>query len=398
VAEIGMTLHATGSLEEATGRVRDVVVVGAGPAGAMSALLLARAGLDVLLVERRSFPRYKVCGGYLNAHALAALERAGLAGEIEVTGAAPIAAIRIHRARSRATIPLPPGRSVSRAAFDALLVRSAVAAGVFFLPETMATIAGKTGDADGDTRRVILQRARRSAEASGRVVVVADGLGHPSLRGSPGLGEQVARRSRLGLGAVLEPGAAKIAPGAIEMVVGRSGYAGLSETGDGRVNIAAAVDAASLRTPGGAADAVASLLRGADLDPDIPAIRRADWHGTLPLTRTIARPAGRRLFVLGDAAGYVEPFTGEGMAWALTGAEALVPFVAKSVGAWRSTLAEEWIAAHRSVVVREQRWCRALARALRRPWFVTLAVALLRRRSGLARPIIDHLSPRAPSS
>ena len=386
-----MILPPTGSLEDATGRVRDVVVVGAGPA-----VTIPRAGLDVLLVERRSFPRYKVCGGYLNAHALAALERAGLADEVEETGAAPIATIRIHRAGSRATIPLPPGRSVSRAAFDAMLVRSAISAGVFFLPETTATIADEAGATDGDTRRVILQKPHASAESSGRVVIVADGLGHPSLRGSSDPGERIARRTRLGLGAVLEPGAVAIAPGAIEMVVGRSGYVGLSETKEGRVNIAAAVDAAALRTRGGAADAVVSLLRGADLDPDIAAIRRADWHGTLPLTRTIARPAARRLFVLGDAAGYIEPFTGEGMAWALTGARALVPFVTESAGAWRPSLAEGWIAAHRSVVVREQRWCRALARALRRPWFVTLAIALLRRQPGLARPVIGHFSPRVP--
>ena len=393
-----MTLPPTGTLEDAAGRIRDVVVVGAGPAGAMSALVLARAGLDVLLVERKTFPRYKVCGGYLNAHALAALGRAGLLSGLEETGPAPIGTIRIHRAGSRATIPLPPGRSVSRAAFDALLVRSAISSGVFFLPETTATIAAETGAADGDLRRVILQKPHAEpAEASARVVVVADGLGHPSLRAHAGVEERIARRSRIGLGVLLEPGAARIMPGAIEMVVGRHGYVGLSKTGDGRVNIAAAVDPGALRTAGGAADAVISLLGGADLDPDIAAIRRADWHGTLPLTRTIVRPAGRRLFVLGDAAGYIEPFTGEGMAWALTGAETLVPFVTESAGARRPSLAEGWIGAHRSVVVREQRWCRALARALRHPWFVTLAVALLHRQPGLARPVIGHLSPGVPS-
>ncbi|HEY7428386.1 MAG TPA: FAD-dependent oxidoreductase, partial [Gemmataceae bacterium] len=73
-----MTVAATTGLEEASRRTWDVVVVGAGPAGAMAAHELARRGCAVLLVDRAAFPRWKVCGCCLNGHALVTLQAAGL--------------------------------------------------------------------------------------------------------------------------------------------------------------------------------------------------------------------------------------------------------------------------------------------------------------------------------
>ena len=68
--------------------------------------------------------------------------------------------------------------------------------------------------------------------------------------------------------------------------------------------------------------------------------------GTIPLTRRLSRPAARGIFVLGDAAGYVEPFTGEGMAWAFAGAEAVVPFVIRATQSHERRLEREWIGAY----------------------------------------------------
>ena len=68
----------------------DAIVIGAGPAGALSATLLARQGSSVLLVERRAFPRRKVCGGCLNARALSSLDRACLGASVRALGATPL--------------------------------------------------------------------------------------------------------------------------------------------------------------------------------------------------------------------------------------------------------------------------------------------------------------------
>jgi flavin-dependent dehydrogenase len=98
---------------------------------------------------------------------------------------------------------------------------------------------------------------------------------------------------------------------------------------------------------------------------------------------------GHRLFVVGDAAGYVEPFTGEGMAWALSSAVALAPL---AVGEWRPEAARHWTATHRRVVVARQGPCRWLAAALRRPWLMGGIVAMLSLWPALAWPVTHALN------
>jgi flavin-dependent dehydrogenase len=116
--------------------------------------------------------------------------------------------------------------------------------------------------------------------------------------------------------------------------------------------------------------------------------------GTIPLTRRLSRPAARGVFVLGDAAGYVEPFTGEGMAWAFAGAEAVVPFVKRAVRSHGHGLDHDWIRAYARGIGRDQRWCRLVARLLRVPAIVTPIVTLLQRKPGLAGPVLAHMAAR----
>src|SRR4029077_7750493 len=96
-----------------------------------------------------------------------------------------------------------------------------------------------------------------------------------------------------------------------------------------------------------------------------------------PLTRRRPRLAGLRFFVLGDAAGYVEPFTGEGMAWALAAAVAVAPLADRAAVAWQPSLEREWERTSRQVVRHRQWTCRAAAAVLRRPWLTRAVVALL---------------------
>jgi 2-polyprenyl-6-methoxyphenol hydroxylase-like FAD-dependent oxidoreductase len=109
------------------------------------------------------------------------------------------------------------------------------------------------------------------------------------------------------------------------MAVSRSGYCGLVRLADGGIDLAAAVDRAALAGPTGPGGAVWSILNEAEGDigrlrMSEQAIRTAEFRATPPLTHASALVAGAtgRMLRAGDAAAYVEPFTGEGIGWALT--------------------------------------------------------------------------------
>jgi flavin-dependent dehydrogenase len=390
MAEAGVMLQ-----ERAVGQPWDAIVVGAGPAGALSATLLAREGLSVLLVERRAFPRRKVCGGCLNAQALAALARAGLDDRVRALGATGVHALRLHQHARSAVIRLPPGLAVSRHALDAALASAAEEAGCVFLAETAALVVPE-GDEPWRKgwRRVSLRGPHgRIVLASARAIVVADGLSHSSLRECSSFHSRVSRTARIGVGGEAGPGTIALEPGSITMAVGRGGYVGAVEVEGGRVNIAAAIDPAFLKARATASSAVRAILAEAGVGASA-SLDGIDWMGTIPLTRRLSRPAARGVFVLGDAAGYVEPFTGEGMAWAFAGAEAVVPFVKRAVGSHGHGLDHDWIRAHARGIGRDQRWCRLVARVLRVPAIVTPLVTLLQRKPGLAGPVLAHMAAR----
>jgi flavin-dependent dehydrogenase len=366
----------------------------------MAACLLAQAGVRVLLVERSTFPRPKVCGGCLNALAVATLERAGLAARVRACGAREIDALVLrHRGRT-ARLAIPRGLAVSRDTLDPALAAGAVSAGAVLDTGAVATVVeGSAPELDEGRRQVSLQwRDGRSSTASARVVLAADGLAHSSLRACARLRSVPARGARVGIGGLAPAGILDLAGGTITMAVGGHGYVGAVDVEDGRVNVAAAIDAGFLRSRTGAGDAVASILEEAGVKADRGALVAIDWGGTIPLTRRMPRPASRRLFVIGDAAGYVEPFTGEGMAWAFGAAEAVVPLAQQAIAGWRDRLAEEWCATYARRIGREQRWCRAVASVLRVPALVALQVVLLGRHPALARPVLAHFDPRAPRS
>lgn len=118
----------------------DVVIVGAGPAGAMAAHAAASRGARVLLVDKATFPRGKVCGCCINAAALATLERAGL-GDVPLRcGAVKVDEVLLVARGRRATLALPVGVALSREALDAALIEEAVTAGVVFMPGVHARL------------------------------------------------------------------------------------------------------------------------------------------------------------------------------------------------------------------------------------------------------------------
>lgn len=372
----------------------DAIVIGAGPAGAFAAIGLARAGLTTLLVERKAFPRQKVCGGCLNARAVDVLQKAGLADELRALGAQPLSSIRLRYGGRSANIGLPAGLAVTRATLDALLVGAAVSAGCAFLPETTALVepeSGPPGRSSGGTRVVRLkQRENISGIASARVVLVADGLGHSCLHDSQAMRGVVEPDARIGVGAVGGKGCVDSLSGCVTMAVGRGGYVGITDVEEGRINVAAAFDVDFLKAQGGPAGAVRAILISAHLRAT-RALDALDWQGTVPLTRHMLAPVAHRVFVVGDAAGYVEPFTGEGMEWALAAADALVPLTVRAVSRWDRAIEQQWLDTYDRTVRQNQRRCRTLSRTLRHPSLVGLMVASLSVQPALAKPFLGRV-------
>jgi flavin-dependent dehydrogenase len=385
-----MSLTPTLDLADAATRRWDVVVVGAGPAGTTAARELARRGTSVLLLDRATFPRYKVCGCYLNGNALATLKAVGLGGLTTACGAGPIRGFLLGTRGVAARMPLPEGMVLSREAFDAALVEAAVAAGSAFLPGTWATLEGAS---DG-VRQLRLSQGGREALVAARVVLAADGLGGKLLARAGVTEAPPEAGSRIGAGVVLADAPSFFAPGTIYMACGSRGYMGLERLEDGRLDMAGAFDADWVRAVGGPGEAGTQLLQ--EVGWPVPEhLAQRGWRGTAALTRQAVRLAAERVFAVGDAAGYVEPFTGEGMAWALAAGAAIAPLAARAATAWHPSLIRRWAETYQRIVGRRQLVCRAAAAVLRRPWLVRLTIHLLAALPILSAPVVALLNHRS---
>lgn len=366
-----------------TDRVWDAVVVGAGPAGSTTARELARSGFAVLLVDKASFPRNKVCGCCLNGSALAVLDQLGLGRIPGACGAVPLDQFHLSSGNRSARIRLPAGVALSRWAFDSALIQAAVDAGVTFLPA--ATVKPGTHENGIHTLTV----SSPHPPIATRLIIAADGL-NGSFSQVIGERHAIVSDSRIGGGAIADSAPAFYASGTIFMAVAAGGYVGLVRLEDGRLDVAAAFDAGLVREQGGLASAANTVLKTAGM----PVIPEAPWRGTPALTRTGRRLAGPRWFAVGDATGYIEPFTGEGMAWALAGAAALAPIAAQAIRVhdWDVQLESRWETAFQQVIRQRQGTCRLVARVLRSPTVCRVAITALSLVPRLATPIITRLN------
>lgn len=347
----------------------DAVVVGAGPAGCLAAIALARAGGRVLLVDKQRFPRPKVCGGCLGPGAVRTLRALGLSSVGPLGRAPSLSGLRVHAGRASVLIEVDAGVAVARDELDAALVRAAGHAGVEV--RTGATARLLPGAAGG-VRTVVID----GEPVRARAVVAADGLGGTLLAGHAGFEVEVDRGGKLGVGALVERAPAWLRVGEVVMVCGRAGYAGAVALGDGRAVVAAALGVEACRSGGGPGAVIGELWRSAGLEP----VAASRWSGTPRLSRRRRRVAGERVFVVGDAAGYSEPFTGEGMTWAMLEGLAVAPWVMRCVGDASAEAAleteagweREWRASHDG----GRRRASLIGRVLDRPGLTRVLVSL----------------------
>lgn len=356
-----MTL-ATTSFEEAAAGVHDVIVVGAGPAGSVTALEIARRGLKVLLVDRYEFPRHKLCGACLSGSAVQQLHQMGLSERLEALAGIPLQQFEMHSADKRLQLPIHGGLALSRHQLDTMLVKVAIEAGVDFLPGTALNVAAASGE---PFRRLSRQFGDSSQFLRGRIVVMASGLSSARQTNDPALTTQPAAGSRFGAGTRATSFPAEYERATIYMAVAENGYVGLTQTEDGVLNLAAALDHAAVRSASPLV--VCRQILESCRFPVSDEMLAGEWKGTVGLTRRTRDVASERLFVVGDAAGYIEPFTGEGMAWGVRGGRALAPLAERAVERWQPEFTGEWRATLRRLLGGRQRRCQRLATVLRYP-------------------------------
>ncbi len=303
---------------------REVLVVGGGPAGAAIAIGLARRGRDVLVLERMPEWRWHACGVFTSPATVAALRRLGLDDADLARVARPVPAMRVETpagTRFRLTYGddgsfAGSAMGLDRSALDPLLLDRARAAG--------AEVRG--GTEVRAWRGGIAELADHTTLAA-RVVVGADGLRSVVARDAgvvapPPLGNRVALTFH-----VADPGGDE--PRDARMVTFPGGYVGLAPVPGGRVNVgivlASATQRSSLRRDGRDAvvDRVLAAIPPAADDP-VPwaAPQRCEPPaGAAPVGARVTRRAGRGWILVGDAAGFLDPFTGEGLHRALRTAE-----------------------------------------------------------------------------
>lgn len=278
----------------------DVAIVGAGPAGAAAALAARRVGARVLLLDRADFPRDKACGDGIAAHALDVL--AGLGVPDAVAGYPPLPALRMV-APGGPTVArlLPrPAYTVPRRVFDARLVAAAVAAGAELRRHTVRRVV-----VHGD--RIVLDD-----EYAARAVVGADGAGSVVRRA---LGHPVNPDRHLALAI---RGYAPARPGPPEQLIVTSAprwpaYAWSFPIGDGRANVGyGEVLRGEPLSRAHLLDRLAALLPATD--PGAVTDLRAQH---LPLSTHRPPPGRGRIVLAGDALSLINPFTGEGIFYAL---------------------------------------------------------------------------------
>jgi menaquinone-9 beta-reductase len=311
----------------------DAVVVGGGPAGAATAILLAEQGLSVVLLDRARFPRDKICGEYLSPEGGRILERLGVLEAVETRGARPLRGMRILAPDGTPLLgdyPVdgpwrahrPHALAVRRLALDHALVQRARAAGVSVREGVrVVDLLGDGERVTGVVAEDVRARAPRGERLPARLVVAADGrasvvaerLGlrrpHPWLR-------------RLAL--VADVAGAAQDPERGDIVLAPPAYSILNPVADGLGNLSLVVPIDDARRHKadltGYFDAATRALPG--FRERLRDARRVGPVRALgPLAYRVAPPSTGGVVLVGDAAGFLDPFTGEGIYAALRSAE-----------------------------------------------------------------------------
>lgn len=292
----------------------DVLIVGAGPAGSTAAALLAAQGSRVLLVDRAKFPRDKPCGDYCNPGAVGILHDVGSLPAVLETGAATITGMFVYAqdgCRFEGRFPMGQGLLVPRRQLDAALLAVASRSGATIL-EGVGVEAARI-HADGvevQTTSGRLLRARLLVAADGMRSTIARRLGRLTL---PVMGRYTVGAYYSGLAGPIPSG---------ELHLGPDFYCGVAHMGEGIANVCMALPRRLLRHTSPRAAFTTALESLPALSESMASARQeSPFRCSGPVGFCARDAVADRVVLIGDAAGQIEPMTGQGIFLALRSAQ-----------------------------------------------------------------------------
>ncbi|QNK58650.1 NAD(P)/FAD-dependent oxidoreductase [Paenibacillus sp. PAMC21692] len=367
----------------------DVAILGAGIAGSCMAILMARRGWKVALIDRRTFPRHKVCGEFLSPEAVDSLIALGLGDCLQSLGPAVIGRARLILGNGASIVaPLPgPAWGISRYRLDEALHEEARLAGAEVVTETAVAAAHLASDG----YELQTRQGAKSAPIRSRTVIGAWG-GNGRV---PDFPDAVRRRPAPCpyMGIKMHVSGIEM-DGDLELYFFEGGYLGLSSAGQGIVNAAALLDKRAFRH---SPSTVIGWLKEAEARH--PALARR-MEEALPLEESQAAIAPVRLYdaplawngipLIGDACVTIPPLCGDGMSMAIRSAE----LCAESADLFLRGEAtrEQWRRDYEGAIARQfrgpLRWGRLLQRTAGHPAFSMLAATAASRLPGVVRQLV----------
>ncbi len=389
----------------------EVIVVGGGPAGSSTAFFLARAGIDVLVLDRARFPRDKPCSEYMSPEASRLLAEMGALHAVEKAGAAQLTGMRVH-APNGATIHgefaaahgfrgyTDHGLAVRRTVLDAILLDRARAAGARV--EEGVRVTDVVRDRARRVTGIVTGGAGPATHRRARLVIGADGL-----RSVVGRRLGLIRSSfwprRLAL--VAHYAGVEGVERFGEMHVDRGGYCGVAPVGGGLTNVAVVVPVS--RAAEVASDRTEFLESWIAERPRIAALferatRVSPVRATGPFATSARTAWTRGAALVGDAADFFDPFTGEGIYAALRGGELLSGFASEAVRNPQTSRADRELraydAARRAEFAGKWKVERLVGAAVAFPALINRAAAVLSARRDMADLLVGVVGDFVPAS
>jgi 2-polyprenyl-6-methoxyphenol hydroxylase-like FAD-dependent oxidoreductase len=402
------------------------LVIGGGVSGTTAAIRLRHYGFDVTLLERAEYPREKICGCCLGAAGIKALNAIGLGDGVRELGMTTRQFVGYLQTSESGTddhpiecekpvrFPIVPGVALTRSVLDSFLISQARASGVIIKQPHEGQVIATDRESVTVRHRAVGDQWTTSEYG---IVIVATGLTGAFQATSDGQTQRFdlpwidAPHGPLGAATHL-PGSHPLArqwpidDGDIQMICGDDGYVGLVRlpggdgTNVGPIDMAAALVAKRKEKPW---QRIARMLRshpdlkqGLDSTLESWLEHEAVWM-TAPQLRRSRQVGCERVVMIGDAAGYVEPLTGEGMTWGIESGLAVADlwqeFQSNPFQQQRDVdFSRLWERRLRSIQPKRRLFCGGVTGALRHRFFRRFANTGLRHGSWLVRPFVRGLA------